>query len=302
MPPFYIGSTSVEKVAKGYRGSVKSAKYGKIWAEELELHPELFDTRIITLHNERIAALNRENALHVCLDVVKNPLYINQSRASGCFGAMSPEAKQKELATKSDPEWIETVGKPARERANVTLQKTLTDPVWKATIDVVRVQKQIETKNDSDWKRTVGRDGKEKEMSTKNDPVWQATKNVDRIRKLKATKSSPEWLATVDVDRKRKEAKTKADPKWLETVGKQRAAKQSKSLSDTVNDPVWKSTTGKRRSSKLSATQLDPEWKKKHYKTCEVCGKSVPPGNYTQWHGYYCVDNPEGPRYKLKKK
>lgn len=302
MPPFYIGSTSVQRVAEGYRGSVKSAKYGKVWAEEIENNPHLFDTRIITLHSERPEALSRENDLHVRLNVVKNPLYINQATAKGTFGMMSPEAKQKELATKSTPEWIETVGKPTRERANVTLRKTLSDPEWKATVDVVRVQKQVETKNDPKWQATVGKKGKEKEMATKNSPEWQATVGVNRIKKQKSTKADPTWQATVGVEQKRKEAETRSNPEWIETIGKPRAKKQAKSISKTLNDPVWKATKGKDQARKNSETQTSDEWKAKHHKYCQYCDRWLHPGVYANWHDDKCTENPDSPRYKPKKK
>ena len=35
LPTFYIGSTSVEKIEQGYRGSVSSKRYQSIWEKEL---------------------------------------------------------------------------------------------------------------------------------------------------------------------------------------------------------------------------------------------------------------------------
>ena len=42
LPPFYIGSTSVDNISKGYRGSVLSKNYKSIWKQELHSHPDLF--------------------------------------------------------------------------------------------------------------------------------------------------------------------------------------------------------------------------------------------------------------------
>lgn len=98
LPPFYIGSTSISKIQEGYRGSVSSKKYRYIWNDELKHHPELFITKIISIHNNRKEALDKEIFLHNQLRVHKNDLYINQCTASGKFGLtgkLSNVTKQK---------------------------------------------------------------------------------------------------------------------------------------------------------------------------------------------------------------
>jgi hypothetical protein len=64
LPPFYIGSTSVVKINNGYRGSVKSKKYKEIWKSELKNNPNLFTTKIVTIHDSRQEALDKEDLLH----------------------------------------------------------------------------------------------------------------------------------------------------------------------------------------------------------------------------------------------
>lgn len=88
LPMFYIGSTSITKIDKGYRGSVSSKKYKQIWIRELKLHPELFKTSILTRHLTRTLALHVELKFHIALNVVKSNMYINESLAAidGCFG------------------------------------------------------------------------------------------------------------------------------------------------------------------------------------------------------------------------
>jgi hypothetical protein len=39
LPPFYIGSTSVNRISNGYHGSVSSKRYKSIWLEELKTNP-----------------------------------------------------------------------------------------------------------------------------------------------------------------------------------------------------------------------------------------------------------------------
>jgi hypothetical protein len=82
LPPFYIGSSSVEKVKNGYHGSVASKQFKDTWRDELKSSPSLFSTKIITTHLDRKEATLKERQLQKNLNVVKNSLYINQSFAA----------------------------------------------------------------------------------------------------------------------------------------------------------------------------------------------------------------------------
>ncbi len=88
MPPFYIGSSSVEKVQNGYHGSVESIMWGKIWRQELKDNSHLFETKIVKTYNDRQEATNKEYKLQVALKVINNDMYINQAVAAkdGFFG------------------------------------------------------------------------------------------------------------------------------------------------------------------------------------------------------------------------
>lgn len=85
MPIFYVGSSTVKKINSGYRGSVSSKEYGKIWKEELRNNPELFKTKIISLHETRKEAFDKEEKLQKQLNVVRNDLYVNKSFANSKF-------------------------------------------------------------------------------------------------------------------------------------------------------------------------------------------------------------------------
>lgn len=106
LPPFYIGSTSAGRIAKGYHGSVTSLKYGALWKSEIKCHPELFQTRIISEHESRSEALLEEQRLHLELDVVNHPLFINQAiaglhpRNSGKGRKMSDKTKDALCASR----------------------------------------------------------------------------------------------------------------------------------------------------------------------------------------------------------
>ena len=91
LPPLYIGSTSINRLESGYRGSVCSKEYKRIWKSELKNNPHLFKTSIVTTHETRKEATAKELHFQLNLDVVKSPLYINLSFAkpNGFFGRNS---------------------------------------------------------------------------------------------------------------------------------------------------------------------------------------------------------------------
>ena len=99
LPMFYIGSTSISKLNSGYRGSVLSKKYKETWNYELSTNPHLFETKIISYHDTREHAFDKEETLQRLLNVVPSELYINESYANGGFSmagkSLSEEHKQK---------------------------------------------------------------------------------------------------------------------------------------------------------------------------------------------------------------
>jgi hypothetical protein len=88
MPKYYVGSSSLKSIEKGYKGSVRSKKYREIWNQELKNNPNLFEIEIISLHENRKEALQKELEYQIENNVVKNENYINSSlaRVNGYFG------------------------------------------------------------------------------------------------------------------------------------------------------------------------------------------------------------------------
>ena len=82
LPPFYIGSSSVDRIKEGYHGSVHSKKYKQIWKNELKQNPHFFKTKIISLHGTRKEAIIKEEKFHRLLNVVKSTMYINMAIAA----------------------------------------------------------------------------------------------------------------------------------------------------------------------------------------------------------------------------
>lgn len=79
LPIFYLGSTSVQKIQNGYRGSVSSKEYKAIWKQEVKNHPHLFTTKILSTYSTRTQAYDTEHRLHKLLKTHKNLLYTNKS-------------------------------------------------------------------------------------------------------------------------------------------------------------------------------------------------------------------------------
>ncbi len=85
LPPHYIGSSTVSKVKAGYNGSIASVQYGSIYKQEQRAHKSLFSTEIISLHETREEAFDKELELHRLYDVVESDDYMNLSMAYPYF-------------------------------------------------------------------------------------------------------------------------------------------------------------------------------------------------------------------------
>ena len=105
LPPFYIGSSSVDKVNKGYHGSVVSRKYQSIWKQELHDHPSLFKTQITSEHLTRPEALLKERKFHVALGVQNSSMYINQSIAMTTYYSTLGSKHSAETKKKLSEAW-----------------------------------------------------------------------------------------------------------------------------------------------------------------------------------------------------
>lgn len=124
LPPFYIGSTSIENINKGYHGSVSSNRYKDIWKSELKTNPNLFKTIVISTHQTREEALAKEMFLQQKMNVAKSPMYINMAIANKKFISYEPrvvseEARKKmSIAKKGKPQSPEHIEKCRQCRIN----------------------------------------------------------------------------------------------------------------------------------------------------------------------------------------
>jgi hypothetical protein len=113
LPQFYIGSSSTKRIEEGYHGTVTSKKYKTIWNQEIFNNPQLFKTKIISTHNTRDEALSKEKDLQVKLNVVKSPMYINESLAqiNGFFG--------RDVSGKNNPNYNNKWTKDQRNKSSI---------------------------------------------------------------------------------------------------------------------------------------------------------------------------------------
>lgn len=88
LPPFYIGSSSIEKIENGYKGSVLSKRWKNIWNDEIKNNPQLFRVEIIKTFHTRQEATNYEHDYQKKHDVVNSEKYANMAYATknGFFG------------------------------------------------------------------------------------------------------------------------------------------------------------------------------------------------------------------------
>lgn len=127
LPPFYIGSSTIEKINGGYKGSVTSKNYSKIWKTELKENPHLFTTRIICVCKTRKIAFDRENYFQHKLNVVKSAMYINKAYAkdmsymtgsgdkNGMYGKKHTEKTKFDISVKNAGRILTPEQKAARK-------------------------------------------------------------------------------------------------------------------------------------------------------------------------------------------
>ncbi len=88
LPRRYIGSCKISRIRSGYNGSISSKKWSTIYKYEQTNNKHLFKTRILSVHETSVSALNEELRLHLAYDVVQSKDFMNESlaRVNGFFG------------------------------------------------------------------------------------------------------------------------------------------------------------------------------------------------------------------------
>ncbi len=102
LPKYYIGSTSFIKATSGkYFGSVRSKKWKCFFDQEIKENIEKFDIQILSYHETRKEALEKELEQQIKRNCVNSNEYFNESYASprGFFGRGSITENQKKLSS-----------------------------------------------------------------------------------------------------------------------------------------------------------------------------------------------------------
>ena len=127
LPPFYIGSTSLERLSRGYRGSASSKEYREIWKRCLVEEPELFSTEVLKVFDTRKEAFEEECKLQEELDAIASPLYINKSyaRKGGYFGVPKRGPENHSFGKVTSPEVAAKISAAlvGRKKSEATKQK-----------------------------------------------------------------------------------------------------------------------------------------------------------------------------------
>jgi len=236
LPPFYIGSSLVEKIENNYHGSVSSKKYKEIWKAELETNPSLFKTKIISLHDSKQGALEKEEKLQRCLNVIRSPLYVNLCFANAGFDSTLPEiakaisesrrgklgrkwtAKQKDKASK------QRLGKKLskRHRENISISIKTSEKCRESAIN--NLPKDVSGDKNGMYGRSHSKDSMDKlretrALKSKEDNIksYSRKKSEEEINKLKETIKSRHVIRVSRIyDRKDMDYGNFC--KWLSTV------------------------------------------------------------------------------------
>lgn len=131
LPPFYIGSTSIDKIENGYRGSVGSKQYKEIWKSEIKYNSQLFKTHIIKIFNDRKAAADYEGYIQRLLHVQYNPLYINMAQwHNGHLNYIHSEESKRKISLKAKNQIGPMLGKKHTEQTKLKM-KAKASKYWK---------------------------------------------------------------------------------------------------------------------------------------------------------------------------
>lgn len=177
LPPFYIGSTSLEKINSGYRGSVKSKKWKAIYEKEIRENPSLFSFSIISEHATRGEALEEERRIQIERNVVKSNLYFNESIAApnGFFG-MDVSGENNPFHNKRHDDGLQN-------RIVDNIKKTMSNPEWKKRFSAK--QREVQNQEHNRVRNSI----KQKEAQNRKDVADKRNSTMNSLR------SDPDFIA-----------------------------------------------------------------------------------------------------------
>lgn len=230
LPPFYIGSTTVLRIKKGYHGSPSSVQYSELWKSEVKNNPQLFKTFIIDYSNEMAQKLENEYKWQKTFNVVDDPLFVNMAFATKKM-IPNPQGVAKALHTKKQrnrlahtPQTKEKIRQAALKRAPITeeTRKKMQEASKNKTISAETRQKMRESrlKNKKPMTEEAKRKISESKKGKKSCPVAVAKRSA-KLRGRKHSQESKQHMSAAQKGRKlsrehkQKLSQTNIGKKWF---------------------------------------------------------------------------------------
>lgn len=122
-------------------------------------------------------------------------------------------------------------------------------------------------------------DHRERTRNRKIDPIKQAEGQRKRIEKIKGQKRSEETKRLMSLASKGKPKGPMSEEQKQIRSDKQKGVPKPKGFGEKVAERM-----------KKEFSENNPNRRPDLQKTCEHCGKTIGPSNYTRWHGDNCKD------------
>lgn len=192
LPPFYIGSTTVAKLERGYHGSATSARYGDIWYREIRDNPHLFVTFPIPGQTASTAVeiLDLELAWQKEFDVVRDPRFVNQCYAKAGFCSTTETALKAAETRKKNGTHIrseETKQKISRSKSGKPA--TPRGPEYRETMRNAMVGRKLS----GEWKAKISKSN----TGRKHSDVSKAKMRESHLGRQPTPESVAKRLATI---------------------------------------------------------------------------------------------------------
>jgi hypothetical protein len=281
LPPYYIGSTSILKIEKGYHGSVSSKRYKQIFKSELLKEPNLFETIILSTHENRKEAIEMELLLQVKFDVVKSKNFFNESfaKVNGMFGRDVSGINHPMFGKKQ----TEHAKKIMREKRGT--KKTYTPSDEHKRLTSVRHKNKIVSE---ETKKKISRANKGKFLGINNPMFGKKHSNETKEKLSKKNKGkilSRETKEKISIKNKGRNVSNETRKK----ISDIKLGKKRKEFSIEWKENLSKSRIGKTRTDetkkKMSNTRIGMKYKEN---ICPFCNKKGRGGNMKRYHFDNC--------------
>ncbi len=294
LPPFYLGSTSVEKIRQGYHGSISSKKWTKKYQNELKNHPELFKTIILKTTYTRSMSLAIELYIQKKNNVVKSKFFFNESLASknGMFGRdvsgkNNPGYGKNPFCNRTPEQMIET----KQKCSNASKKRKPINPFKdKTKEEMIEIGSKISAKCKGENNSFFGKKHTEKTKEELKKPKSKlAKKNMKNaaVKKMKNMKNTHCKYC----------CRNGKEQQMIQWHGEKCALNTSNPENKIGHFSInylecpfcsTKKSMFESLPNHMNSCKFNPNKKKT---TCIYCNKTVDNGNYARFHGINCKLN-----------